>query len=131
MKKRTPYRSNRNVVIYQLTLKQSGQRYIGKTVANKRAFKQSMKDRFKGHVDAALKGRSCTMAEAIRRFGEESFSLELLEVVRGREAAKEREKQFIKNLDPSWDLNDCGLRKKGERLDVGTFDLVNACSLVA
>jgi hypothetical protein len=55
----------------------------------------------------------------------------LLEVVRGREAAKEREKQFIKNLDPSWDLNDCGLRKKGERLDVGTFDLVSACSLVA
>lgn len=131
MKKRTPYRSNRNVVIYQFTLKQSGQRYIGKTVAIKRAFKQTMKKRFKGHVDAALKGRSCTMAEAIRRFGEESFSLEVLEVVRGREAATQREKQLIKTLDPSWDLNDCGLRKKGERLDVGTFDLVSACSLVA
>ena len=131
MKKRTPYRSNRNVVIYQVTLKQSGQRYIGKTVAIKRAFKKSMKERFKGHVDHATKGRSCTMAEAIRRLGEESFSLELLEVVRGREAATQREKQLIKTLDPRWDLNDCGLRKKGERLDVGTFDLVSACSLVA
>ena len=124
-------RSDRNVVIYQITLKPTGQRYIGKTVAKKRAFRRSMKERFKGHVDAAIKGRDCTMAEAIRRFGEESFVLELLEVVRGASAAKERETALIKTLDPAFDLNDCELRKKGQRLDVGTFDLVSACSLVA
>jgi len=124
-------RNDRNVVIYQITLKPTGQRYIGKTVAIKRAFKKSMKARFKGHVEAAIKGRSCTMAEAIRRFGKESFSLEVLEVVRGSSAAKKRETQLIKTLDPEFDLNDCELRKKGKRLDVGTFDLVSACSLVA
>ena len=67
------------------------------------------------------------MAEAIRRFGEKSFKWEVLEVVRGTTTANKREKQFIKNLDPSWDLNDCGLRKKGERLDVGTFDSLRTC----
>jgi len=124
-------RNDRNVVIYQITLKPTGQRYIGKTVAIKRAFKKSMKARFKGHVEAAIKGRSCTMAEAIRRFGKESFSLEVLEVVRGSSAAKKRETQLIKTLDPEFDLNDCELRKKGKRLDVGTFDLVGVGVLVA
>ena len=124
-------RNDRNVVIYQITLKPTGQRYIGKTVAIKRAFKKSMKARFKRHVDAAIKGRDCTMAEAIRRFGKGSFTLELLEVVRGTIAAKARESELIRSLDPEFDLNDCELRKKGERLDVGTFDLVSACSLVA
>ena len=131
MKKRSKKRTDCNVVIYQITLNQSGQRYIGQTVPMKRAYRRSVKQRFKKHVSDAMKGRSCTMAEAIRRFGEKSFKWEVLEVVRGTTAANKREKQFIKNLDPSWDLNDCGLRKKGERLDVGTFDLVSACSLVA
>ena len=124
-------RNDRNVVIYQITLKPTGQRYIGKTIAKKRAFKKSMKDRFKAHVDAAIKGRDCTMAEAIRRFGKGSFSLELLEVVGGTIAAKARESELIRSLDPEFDLNDCELRSKGERLDVGTFDSVGAGVLVA
>lgn len=124
-------RSDRNVVIYQITLKPTGQRYIGKTVAKKRAYRRSTKERFSKHVSDAKNGSDLTLHEAIRKFGEKSFMVELLEVVRGNEAATKRENELIKTLDPNWDLNITGLQKKGRRLDVGTFDSVGAGVLVA
>ena len=114
MKTRKP-RSDRSQILYCVTC-ETGQRYFGITVAKKRAYKKSINDRWKWHVNAASNGRDCTLSRWIRRLGPQAFTIEQVEVIRGRKKALVKESQLIKTLDPDFDLNDQGLRSRKHRL---------------
>lgn len=92
-------RNDRNQVIYLLTCTVTGERYIGLTVARSRAYKRSMKIRFEAHVrNATIYGKDTLLYRAMRTHGPNSFSKEVLEVVRGKAEAHRRELEIGREL---------------------------------
>lgn len=90
-------RCDRNHVIYRMNI--GDQSYIGLTVANGRAFGKAVKLRVQKHISRALKEqKDWSICEAIR--GAEVVEYEVLEVVRGRKPAHQRERVLIKELEP-------------------------------
>ena len=89
-------RNDRNHVIYQVTCPDTGDFYIGLTVAVGRAFLNSVKVRLQKHLSAAkCDKKDWVFAEFIRKNPEASLEYEVLEVVRGRKAAHSRERELI------------------------------------
>ena len=100
-------RVDRNHVVYQITCDTTGERYVGITVANGRAYKRSVHNRWIKHVHRALTERAMLpLSEAIRSHGRDSFQHQILEVVRGKSAAHGRELKLIKEIKP--ELNQLG-----------------------
>jgi hypothetical protein len=94
-------RSDRNYVLYRLYI--DGQEYIGLTVSVGRAFLRSVKVRVQKHMSRAKKeNKDWTVCEALR--SAEVVEYEVLEVIRGRKAAYQRERELIAEYQPS--LND-------------------------
>ena len=109
-------RNDRNHVIYQITAP-NGDRYIGITFVRGRAFKRSAKIRWEAHVRNALDyGRENLLSLSIREHGVENFGREILEVVRGKKATHERERELIADLKP--ELNMEGMGRKVNSLKV-------------
>lgn len=101
-------RSDRNHVIYQITAP-NGDRYIGITFVRGRAFKRSAKIRWEAHVRNALDyGRDNLLSLSIREHGVENFSREILEVVRGKRATHERERELIAEIRPELNMEGMG-----------------------
>ena len=101
-------RVDRNHVVYQITCEATGERYIGITVANGRAYKRSIHTRWTKHVHRAVTEKAqLPLSEAIRDHGRESFTHEVLEVVRGKSAAHAIELKLIKKVRP--ELNQLGI----------------------
>ena len=91
-------RSDRNHVLYQLTIGQ--ETYIGLTVAIGQAYLRSVKVRVQKHISRAKKeSKDWAICEALR--SDEVIQYEVLEVVRGRNAAHSRERELIEALSPS------------------------------
>jgi len=104
-------RSDRNHAIYMITCLVTGERYIGITVIRGRAFQGSVKTRWEGHIYHALvEGRDYPLQKAIRQYGPDSFRYELMNVVRGKQAAHNLELELIRSLAP--ELNVEGTSKK-------------------
>ena len=94
-------RSDRNYILYQLTVDE--QTYIGLTVAFGRAFLRSVKVRVQKHRSRALvENKDWSLCKAIQ--DAESIEYSVLEVVRGRKAAYQRERELIAEYKP--ELND-------------------------
>ena len=94
-------RNDRNYVLYRLYI--DGAEYIGLTVSIGRAYLRSVKIRVQKHLSRAhIEKRSWTICNAIRNA--ESLEYEILEVVRGRKAAYQRERELIAYYNP--ELND-------------------------
>lgn len=75
--------------------------YIGVTVVEKRNPQYSLKRRWQKHVSRALaESHNWKLCDAIRRFGAEKFDVKVIEVVRGKVAAHERERQLIRERKP-------------------------------
>ena len=109
-------RNDRNHVIYQITAP-NGDRYIGITFVRGRAFKRSAKIRWEAHVRNALDyGRDNLLSLSIREHGVENFSREILEVVRGKKATHERERELIAEFKP--ELNMEGMGRKVNSIKV-------------
>jgi len=90
-------RCDRNHVIYRVTI--DNQSYIGLTVSNGRAFNKAVKLRVQKHISRALtEDKDWPMCSAIR--SAELVEYEVLEVVRGRKPAHQREREYIKELEP-------------------------------
>jgi len=88
-------------VIYELTCESTGERYVGITVARRRAFLKSARIRFQGHVyHATAENRGCPIHERIRDHGPESFTVRILRVVRGKAAAHETERHLVATRRP-------------------------------
>lgn len=94
-------RADRNHVIYKITA-DTGDFYIGLTVAQGRAFLGSVKTRFQKHISAAkCDGKDWTFSTFIRNNPNTTFKYEVIEVVRGRKAAHSRERELISLNKPT------------------------------
>jgi hypothetical protein len=94
-------RSDRNYVLYRLYI--DGAEYIGLTVSNGRAFLKSVKVRVQKHISRAKQeNKDWTVCEALRNA--DVIEYEVLEVVRGRKPAYQRERELIAEYRP--ELND-------------------------
>jgi hypothetical protein len=94
-------RNDRNYVLYRVS--GDGESYIGLTVAVGRAFLKSVKIRVQKHISRAkVENKDWTFCQFLR--DADTVEYEVLEVVRGRKAAYQRERELIAELEPS--LND-------------------------
>ena len=92
-------RSDRNHLIYMLTCEPTDERYIGVTVMNSTSKAKVLKQRWKGHLYKALVlQESWVLPRTIREYGVDSFTAEVLKIVRGKKAAFAAESAFIKDL---------------------------------
>lgn len=95
-------RNDRNYVLYQIVWPDSGDSYIGLTVATGRAFLRSVKVRVQKHLSRArVENKDWTLCHFIRENSEVELDYEVLEVVRGRKPAYQRERVLISELQPS------------------------------
>ncbi len=109
-------RNDRNHIIYQLTAP-NGDRYVGITFARGRAYKRSAKIRWEAHVrNANQYNLDNLLSLSIREHGAENFTREVLEIVRGKQSAHNRERELIANFRP--ELNMEGMGRKVNSLKV-------------
>ena len=95
-------RNDRNYVLYQITAENTGDNYIGLTVATGRAFLRSVKVRVQKHLSRAkCENKDWAFCEFIRSNPDAAIRYEVLEVVRGRKKAYEIERQYIEEYQPS------------------------------
>ena len=101
-------RNDRNHIIYQIT-GPNGERYVGVTFARGRAWKRSTKIRWKAHVRNALDyDRQNLLSVSIREHGVESFSREVLEIVRAKQNAHDRERELLQLIQPELNMEGMG-----------------------
>lgn len=99
IKKRRKRRSDRNHIIYRLTIK--SMEYIGVTFVENGSPERSLKRRYQKHVRRALtEERDWKLCQAIRKYGPEAFSLQVIEIVRGKAEAHIRERALINKYNP-------------------------------
>jgi len=92
-------RSDRNHIIYKITVK--SKTYIGVTHVQNGNKIKSLRRRWLKHVRRALtENRDWTLCEAIRKHGPDAFTVEIMEVVRGKVAAHSRERELIRLHKP-------------------------------
>ena len=95
-------RSDRNHVLYRVECIDTGDSYIGVTVAIGQAFLRSVKVRWQKHVSRAMnENKNWSFCTAIRNNAEAEWRYEVLEVVRGRKPAHQRERQLIAEFSPT------------------------------
>lgn len=98
-------RNDRNYVLYRVCAEDVGASYIGLTVATGRAFLRSVKVRVQKHLSRARReDKDWTFCKFIRENPETELRYEVIEVVRGRKPAYQRERELIAKYQP--ELND-------------------------
>jgi excinuclease UvrABC nuclease subunit len=96
MKRTRKRRSDTKHLVYRLQVKSLV--YIGVTYIEKSNTKKS---RWRKHVRRAFnEGLNWKLCEAIRQYGPDAFTVEVVEVVRGKVAAHTLERELIKQLKP-------------------------------
>jgi hypothetical protein len=101
-------RNDRNHVIYQLTAP-TGECYIGITFARGRAFKRSARIRFDAHCRNAFDyGHENLLSISLRQWGRQAFKREVLEIVRGKQNAHDRERELIQLVQPELNMEGMG-----------------------
>ena len=92
-------RTDRNHIVYSLAVGKLT--YIGVTYIEDRSPTKSLRRRWQKHVRRALtEGRDWALCKAIRRFGAEAFTVDVLEIVRGKAEAHIRERELIRSVRP-------------------------------
>jgi hypothetical protein len=95
-------RNDRNYILYRIESPETGDAYVGLTVAVGRAFLRSVKVRVQKHLSRAkTEDKDWTFCSFIRDNPEAPLTYEVLEVVRGRKPAYQRERELIAALVPS------------------------------
>lgn len=94
-------RCDRNHVIYCITA-ETGDQYIGLTVATGRAFLRAVKVRVQKHLSRAkCEDKGWALYSFLRDNPEVGLTYEVVEVVRGRKPAHQRERELIGEYAPS------------------------------
>jgi len=94
-------RNDRNHVIYRMEM-DTGDTYVGLTVAQGSAFLRSVKVRVQKHMSRARKeDKAWNLYSFLRDNENVSITYEVLEVVRGRKPAHQRERELISELNPT------------------------------
>ena len=97
-------RTDRNHVIYEILNTETGHTYIGITAAIGRAFKYSVKLRFQKHCSRARKeNKDWSLYNDMRKFGPDVYEVSLIEVVRGKALAHQKEVDYLKQFN--YELN--------------------------
>jgi len=100
MKKRKP-RQDRMHAVYMLVNTNTAEFYIGITVCGS-AVKKALKVRFQKHIRRALtENKDWNLCASIRKYGADAFEYELMETIRGRRPAHQRERALIADLCPA------------------------------
>jgi len=95
-------RSDRNYVLYQVTFEDTGDSYIGVTVSQGRAFLRSVKVRWQKHVSRALcENKAWNFCEFLRSMPDAEYTYQVVEVIRGRKNAYQREREVIRDVSPT------------------------------
>lgn len=95
-------RSDRNHVIYMVTCEDTGDTYIGLTVALGQAYLKSVKIRWQKHMSRArCEDKDWNFCNALRVLDACDWRYQVLEVVRGRKNAHQRERELIREINPS------------------------------
>lgn len=95
-------RNDRNHVLYRVTCIDTGDSYIGLTVAQGQAFLRSVKVRWQKHVSRAMcENKAWSFCEFLREYHDAEYRYEVIEVVRGRKPAHQRERELIRELNPT------------------------------
>lgn len=95
-------RSDRNYVLYQVCAEDTGDNYIGLTVATGRAFLRSVKVRVQKHLSRAHReNKDWSFCQFVRQNPDVQLQYSVIEVVRGRKAAYQRERELIAIFEPS------------------------------
>jgi hypothetical protein len=95
-------RSDRNHIIYKLTNTVTNESYIGVTAVTGRAYLKSLRSRWIRHIYKANVGMAeYPISVSIRTHGEESFTREILQIVRGKKNAFQTESQLINEHKPA------------------------------
>lgn len=93
-------RCDRNHVIYCITA-ESGEQYIGLTVAVGNAFLRSVKVRVQKHLSRAKReDKDWSLYAFLRSNPEVQLTYGVIEVVRGRKPAHQRERELIAEMAP-------------------------------
>ena len=106
-------RSDRYHLIYQLTAP-NGEKYIGVTFVrgdsrSMKARKKSAEARYKAHCRNAMDyGNETILCKTLREVGPENMKREVLEVIRGKKAVHERERELIAELAPELNMEGMG-----------------------
>jgi hypothetical protein len=95
-------RSDRNHVLYRVTCVDTGDTYIGLTVALGQAYVKSVKIRWQKHVSRAkCENKNWNFCKALRKLAGCQWQYEVLDVVRGRKNAHQTERELIGFFQPS------------------------------
>lgn len=95
-------RSDRNYVLYRIVCVDTGDEYVGLTVALGRAFLKSVKIRWQKHLSRARKeDKAWALCEFLRKNEDATYTYEVIEVVRGRKPAYQREREIIAEIQPT------------------------------
>ena len=95
-------RSDRNYVLYQVTCEDTGDSYIGLTVSQGRAFLRSVKVRWQKHVSRAVReNKPWYFCEFLRSMPDAEYTYHVVEVIRGRKNAYQRERELIREISPT------------------------------
>ena len=95
-------RNDRNYILYGVHSPTTGDTYIGLTVATGRAFLRSVKVRVQKHLSRAkCENKDWAFCEFIRSNSEAEIKYGVIEVVRGRKAAYQRERELIAQYQPT------------------------------
>ena len=98
MKRKT--RSDRSHAIYTITNNVTGEYYIGVTVCSGSVSK-ALKVRIQKHIRRAVtEDKNWTLCRSIREHGVEAFSYALIEKIRGKAEAHQRERELTKMFAP-------------------------------
>jgi hypothetical protein len=95
-------RNDRNYILYRIEAPDTGDAYIGLTVAVGRAFLRSVKVRVQKHLSRArTEDKDWNLCSFLRENENVSITYEVLEVVRGRKPAYQRERELITQFSPT------------------------------
>jgi hypothetical protein len=94
-------RTDRNHIIYKLTNTKTGNEYIGLTVQKGQKVIGSVKLRFKQHISRCnTSDKQWLLYQEMREYGYEHFTLEVIEVVRGKTQSHKKEVEYINMYNP-------------------------------
>lgn len=103
-------RSDRNHIIYQLRV--GTMTYIGVTAKTESTLQKSLLTRWNKHVyRSRSEEKSWRLYEAIREHGADAFEVRMLELVRGKTAAHQRERELLRKKKPILNTDMRGIRK--------------------
>lgn len=89
------------MLIYLITNRVNGKKYVGQTV-------QTLKNRWSAHKSTARRGRGKFIANALRKYGEDTFDVDILTNCKNKKALDAAERWFIKMYqanDPKFGYN--------------------------